>query len=147
MDPFGTQAFVLLKKLQQASGLISQKRQAAAKSLGLTGAEYAVLEHIVREGPSTVPNIARAQNVSRQHVQILSDALARKSLADFTDNPKHLRSRLLEATEDGERQFTRVAAAEGRIIQSLAESLDEKDVAKTLGVIEEICDALKRSER
>lgn len=96
----------------------------ANADLGVTAAMRAVLEHLARVGPSTVPDIARAKSVSRQHIQKLADALVAAGLARFEPNPAHKRSALLAPTEAGERTFATIRRREGRALARLREALD-----------------------
>ena len=67
--------------------------------LDMTSAMRPVLELILIGGPATVPDIARARGVSRQHVQQQVDALLERSLAASQDNPAHKRSSMIALTD------------------------------------------------
>lgn len=96
----------------------------ASADLGVTAAMRAVLEHLARFGPSTVPDIAREKSVSRQHIQKLADALVEAGLARFEPNPAHRRSALLVPTETGTATFATIRRREGRALARLGEGLD-----------------------
>src|SRR5262245_15676978 len=56
----------------------------------------AVLEYVDRNGPATVPKIARARRVTRQHIQALVSALLERKLVLAASNPGHRRSPLIQ---------------------------------------------------
>lgn len=72
-----------------------------------------VLEHLAREGPATVPGIARARYVTRQHIQVLVNGLLNLKLVELQDNPAHRRSALVGLTPEGRRTIQRMLAKEG----------------------------------
>lgn len=72
---------------------------------GVSGGMRAVLESVVTGGPQTVPQLARIRPVSRQHIQLLVNALLAVGLVEYLDNPAHRRSRLVGATEKGRTLF------------------------------------------
>lgn len=111
---------------------------------GITAAARAVLEHLVAQGPATVPRIARAKSVSRQHVQLLADALTQAGLATYQDNPGHKRSRLLVPTEAGRRLFQDIRTREARALSDLASGMSDAEAAGTLQTLRALNAALAR---
>jgi DNA-binding MarR family transcriptional regulator len=103
----------------------------AHSDLGLTASQRAVLEALSRDGPQTVPQIARAKGVSRQHIQTIANALAEAGLIAARDNPAHRRSPLLTLSLDGERCFQRVQAREQAILAQLAQRFRLADLETT----------------
>ncbi len=79
----------------------------------------AVLEFVDREGPRTVPDIARARRVSRQHIQTLANPLAERGLVEFAENPRHQRSPLVSLTVPGQSLITRMRAREAEFLKSV----------------------------
>ncbi|MCP4305937.1 MAG: MarR family transcriptional regulator, partial [bacterium] len=61
----------------------------------------AVLEHLTRHGAASVPQIARARHVSRQHIQSIVNDLLTRGLVETTPNPAHRRSHLIALTDAG----------------------------------------------
>jgi DNA-binding MarR family transcriptional regulator len=60
----------------------------------ITMGQRAVLEFLLRNGPTTVPNVARSRRVSRQHIQALVDPLLERGLVQPLST-RHKRSVLL----------------------------------------------------
>lgn len=78
----------------------------------------AVLEFLLKNGPTTVPDIARSRSVTRQHIQSLVNALLEQELVVFEDNPLHKRSSLVALTKGGERVIQRMRTREGQLYQA-----------------------------
>jgi DNA-binding MarR family transcriptional regulator len=75
----------------------------------------AVLEYLLRNGPSTVPDIARNRRVTRQHIQQLVNPLLERGLTTMTANPSHRRSGLVVLTADGEQTIRRIKKREAEL--------------------------------
>lgn len=93
----------------------------AHADLGLTASQRAVLEALSREGPQTVPHIARAKGVSRQHIQAIANVLVEQKRIETRDNPAHQRSALIALTPEGERCFQEIQERERIILEDLAQ--------------------------
>lgn len=78
---------------------------AATAGFANAGGEWGVLRSVVKEGPVTVPEMARARPVSRQHCQTICNALEAQGFVEFIDNPKHKKSKLVRATKKGHAHF------------------------------------------
>jgi DNA-binding MarR family transcriptional regulator len=91
----------------------------------LSGGRRGVLQELQRAGPRTVPQVARARSVTRQHVRALVDPLAREGLVEFADNPEHRRSRLVRLTAAGREWLAEVTARENALLSRL--ELDASD--------------------
>jgi DNA-binding MarR family transcriptional regulator len=96
--------------------------------LGVTAAERAVMEYLAGNGPTTVPDIARSKLVTRQHVQLLADALAAKGLAEAVVNPAHQKSKLIALTDKGGECFAAMRRREAMALSDLAEGLAPADL-------------------
>jgi DNA-binding MarR family transcriptional regulator len=79
----------------------------------------AVLEYLLENGPTTVPDIARSRSVTRQHIQMLVNGLLETGLVSLEENPKHKRSSLAVLTADGKRVIERMREREGRLFDAL----------------------------
>jgi DNA-binding MarR family transcriptional regulator len=98
----------------------------------------AVLEYLVSEGPATVPHIARARRVSRQHIQTQVNALEPLLLVKFDPNPDHRRSVLVTLTSAGRKMIERMQLRERRFLEKTSISATNKEIAlatKTLGAV------------
>src|SRR4026207_1942234 len=83
---------------------------------GVTAAHRGVMESLFRGGPQTVPAMARARPVSRQHIQILVNRLVDLGLVAAVANPAHMRSPLFELTPAGSKRFAEMQRRERRTL-------------------------------
>ena len=78
----------------------------------LTGGWRGILRVLRRNGPMTVPNLARSRPVSRQAAQSVVNNLLKNGLVDRIPNPAHKRSRLVQLTDAGARAIDRLSRRE-----------------------------------
>lgn len=95
----------------------------------------AVLDMLRREGPGTVPDLARRQEISRQYVQRMADLAIERGFVEKAPNPRHQRSSLLALTQQGDEAIRRIAHREQEQLTPVAEELDHEDVDTTLRVL------------
>jgi DNA-binding MarR family transcriptional regulator len=110
---------VSFENLAREVRLAFHELRAAAEALdhdpdGLTAGHRGVLESLTREGPRTVPALARARPVSRQHIQVLVNRLLELELVATLKNPAHERSSLVALTAAGARRFEAMQRRERR---------------------------------
>ncbi len=86
---------------------------------GFTASHRAVLESLVTLGPQTVPALARARPVARQHIQVLVNDLLTWELVETRPNPAHKRSPLITLTPTGQQKFDAIRAAEKAVLRTL----------------------------
>lgn len=77
----------------------------AIAGFATAGGEWGTLRTLVKEGPMTVPDMARSKPVSRQHCQTIVNTLEAQGLVEFVDNPKHKTSKLVRVTKRGRARF------------------------------------------
>jgi DNA-binding MarR family transcriptional regulator len=77
-----------------------------------------ILESL-ESGPQTVPQLARARPVSRQHVQSLVDPLSAAGYVELVPNPHHRRSRLVRLTAKGLATLERIRRREKAVYARL----------------------------
>ena len=97
---------------------------------GITGGMRAVLESVVEGGPKTVPELARARPVSRQHIQTLVNELLAAGLVEVRDNPAHRRSKLVAPTQEGAATFAALRAREAAALTRLALDIDAQEMER-----------------
>jgi DNA-binding MarR family transcriptional regulator len=107
---------------------------------GRGGARRGVLRGLVRYGAQTVPAMARARGVSRQHVQEVVDAMREDGLVELLPNPRHRRSHLIAATPRGEALVGRMDDTDDRVLAGACGALATRDLeitARTLRAMRE----------
>jgi len=108
------------------------------KGIGITAAQRAVLEFLESGGPLTVPAIARARAVSRQHIQTVVNGLLKDELVDTRDNPAHARSPLIELTAAGRRTYRTIRRREEHLLERMAENFEPRKLATTATTLAEL---------
>ena len=103
--------------------------------LEVTTAMRAVMETLSASGAMTVPQIAKLKGVTRQHIQLLADALCEASLAVVKENPAHRRSSLIALTEKGKRAFAKMQSREVPVIEVLAGDFDALELERATAVL------------
>ena len=98
----------------------------------VTAPMRAVLEHLHREGSATVPRIADARGVSRQHIQTIVNDLTEVGLVIQVDNPAHRRSRLIMVSASGSQCIEAMSETEAKLLAGIETSLSAEDMATTL---------------
>ncbi|MBL9046991.1 MAG: MarR family transcriptional regulator [Tabrizicola sp.] len=105
------------RALRAASDAMNEAR-------GVTAARRAVMEFLAGHGPATVPQIAEAKSVTRQHIQTSADELVAQGLAAWSDNPAHRRSRLLGLSPQGARVFDEIRSEESATLDQVSAGMD-----------------------
>ncbi len=112
------------------------------KSTGITAGMRGVLESVISGGPQTVPQMARARPVSRQHIQCLVNDLLWLKLVEYADNPAHRRSKVVRATQEGGRLFARLRKGEVEAFGQLSLDLTSEELDSATGVLTGLSDAV-----
>ena len=87
------------------------------------------LRRLRRDGPSTVPQLARARAIRRQSIQPVVDALVREGLVLGTSNPRHARSMRFSLTDAGARLVERLDRVDDRVLRAVSRGIAERDLA------------------
>jgi len=105
---------------------------------GVSGGMRAVLESLITGGPQTVPQLARARPVSRQHIQTLVNQLLAAGDIEYLDNPAHRRSKLVEITKKGQNLFLSLREREIEALSRLSMDVtaqELEDAGQVLSVL------------
>ncbi|MBE7421720.1 MAG: MarR family transcriptional regulator [Zoogloeaceae bacterium] len=111
---------------------------------GATASQRAVLEVLHERGPRTVPQVAREQGVSRQHVQVLANGLLGAGLVESVENPDHQRSPLLRLSIAGLKAVEAARRREQHQLADLARLIPGADLKVTLRTLNAIESGLGR---
>ena len=122
-------------------GLEEVSDQILAKD-DLSGQERLVMMSLRKLGLSTVPQLARIREVSRQYVQTTVNELERRGLVALHDNPAHKRSRLVGLTHAGEVLILGVMAREGEAMHRVAVGLYPEQVREAVAVLRRVRERL-----
>lgn len=97
-----------------------------------------VLRSLSRGGAQTVPQLARARPVSRQHIQVLVNALLGDGLVELRQNPAHRRSRLVALTRKGALLLAAMEEREGRLLSRLAVPASARELDAAAAVLRKV---------
>ena len=111
---------------------------------GISAPQRAVLEFIHRDGPATVPTIARTRGVTRQHIQTISNELRALNLIEPLKNPAHQRSPLMTLTESGRETIERMLLREGEHLAGSVSDLDENRLLSAVQTLADLRHALSK---
>ncbi len=98
---------------------------------GRSTARRGLLRGLVRYGPRTVPQLALARSVTRQHTQEVVDRLVADGLVERVANPAHARSPLIRATRRGATLVEAMDDTDTRVLVAIGGELPLRDLAIT----------------
>ena len=116
---------------RRVARLVEQDEQVSGLSVGVRN----VLDQLRRDGERTVPQLARAQDLSRQYTQRMVDQAATDGLVELVDNPAHRRSRLVRLTPAGDAAITAVIERELSLLERVGGDLTAAELDGTLRVL------------
>jgi DNA-binding MarR family transcriptional regulator len=104
----------------------------------MSGGKRSLLRLLEESGAQTVPNISRARNVTRQHMQALVNELAAGGLVEFADNPAHKRSPFVQLTVAGRRFVTNMNRREVKIHQAIALPVSDGELRTAARILKKV---------
>jgi DNA-binding MarR family transcriptional regulator len=90
-----------------------------------------VLRRLRRDGPLTVPALARLRPVRRQSLQGVVTSLSAAGLVELRSNPRHARSQLVALTDRGSDLIDRMDRVDEVVLRAVGRGLAERDLATT----------------
>ncbi|MFD9793902.1 MarR family winged helix-turn-helix transcriptional regulator [Streptomyces sp. NPDC059070] len=112
-----------------------QRRIELDADRGISVGVRAVLDLLRENGPMTVPQMGRAQSLSRQFVQRMVNDGAERGLVESIPNPAHQRSSLIRLTDEGRAAIGAVTAREHALLRRTGGDLTDADVAACVRVL------------
>jgi len=112
--------------------------------VGVTAVMRGVLELILLGGPATVPDMARARGVSRQHIQQQVDSLLKRGFLERQDNPAHKRSSMIALTDKGRALIQNMRAEELNTLSRMQVGVSDDAMLEAAQVLSGWCAALRR---
>ncbi len=104
-------------------------------AMGMSTGVRNVLDQLRRGGDRTVPQLARAQDLSRQFVQRMVNDASAAGFVELRENPAHRRSSLVHLTTDGERAISAVAAREHELMTRVGGGITGAEIDATLRIL------------
>ncbi|MEO3809624.1 MarR family transcriptional regulator [Sphaerisporangium sp. B11E5] len=127
-----TEVFDLVGPLYRRS---YRKVEQDAPIEGLSIGIRAILNMLREHGPMTVPQMGRAQALSRQFVQRMTNDATERGLVESVPNPAHKRSPLIRLTQEGRTAISAVLAREHTTLRPVADDLTGAEVDACLRVL------------
>jgi DNA-binding MarR family transcriptional regulator len=112
-----------------------QRRIELDNAQGVSVGVRAVLDLLREHGPMTVPQMGRAQSISRQFVQRMVNDGAAAGLVESIPNPAHARSSLIRLTEAGAATIDAVVEREHALLRQAGGELTDADLTTTVRVL------------
>jgi len=137
-------AFELFDEALSLAFAVRQWAETLHAELELTASMRGVLEHILLDGPSTVPNIARPRGVSRQHIQQQINMLLEDGFVELRDNPAHKRSSMVALTDKGRGLIQNMRANELNTLSRIQVGVSDNATREAAQVLSAWSSALQR---
>lgn len=147
MTPKAHTLYQLIRHVRSGFNLLRTLGDDLHRDLQVTAAMRAVMETLAEAGEQTVPHIAQSKSVSRQHIQVIVDALLRKALVVLRNNPSHLRSPFVVLTKSGQSAFKEMRRREKGILDGLALEFTGNELEQALKVLARLNNALMQTRK
>ncbi|MBM9463663.1 MarR family transcriptional regulator [Aeromicrobium sp. YIM 150415] len=127
---------------RKVARIVERDQQIMGMSVGVRN----VLDQLQRQDDLTVPQMARAQDLSRQFVQRMVNDARSSGFVEIVDNPAHRRSSLVRLTPNGQRAIDAVTGREHHMMGQVGGDLTAADLDATLRVLHHMRVALEAIE-
>jgi DNA-binding MarR family transcriptional regulator len=114
---------------------------------GRSTARRGILRGLLRYGPQTVPELARARSVRRQTLQPVVRALCEDGLVELIENERHLRSPLARITTRGEALVLKMDRIDAKVISAVGRDMPARDIEVTSRTLRELRERFETSVR
>lgn len=133
-----SEVYEVLGQVRTCFNLLRSLADRLHEDLGVNPSMRAVMESLAGETGRTVPDIAREKGVSRQHVQVIMNALLEAGLVEAVDNPSHRRSPLFMLTVRAQTVFAEIRRREAEPTARLAQALPAGSLTAARTVLAEL---------
>lgn len=143
------QAAALLRLFDEIPALFHTLRMVADDVHGgrnITASRRGVLRGLDRLGPQSVPQMARARTVSRQHIQGIVNGLLKDGLVASEENPAHRKSPLVRLTAKGKRLLQAAGEREKQLLAHASIGLTAKEINRAADTLQSLRDLLESKE-
>jgi DNA-binding MarR family transcriptional regulator len=137
--------YALIREVRRLFHRLANATDRLHRGLKVKTAQRAILEELVEREERSVPELARAKGVTRQHVQVVANELLSAGLIEARVNPAHQRSQLLAPTSAGRQLFEAMRSREERLLQAVVERLPARRLSPLAATLRQIGDAVDES--
>lgn len=118
----------LFEEIRRLHNRLRWVGDALHEQAGVTSAMRSLLFSLEREGPLTVPELARERLVSRQIIQTQINQLLEQDLVESRPNPRHRRSKHLALTRKGAGMVRNMQQREEELLKKAGSPLSPEQV-------------------
>lgn len=140
--PDSRQTLFVLNELIVATRTLADALKDTARHLHgpsqLSVPARAVMLELRKSGPTTVPELARRRQVSRQFMQVTVNPLLADGVLETQTNPAHRRSKLVALSAKGTAMIRQVMRREGALLQELATDLAPEDIRQATATLTQL---------
>lgn len=140
----GKQLHDLFREVFKLQAALSRIMDKVHEQAGLSTSQHKIMGALIHIGPGTVPDMAAVLGVSRQFVQTVCNDLLSRGFIEFTDNPRHKRSKLASLTESGCIAFRQARQKENEIIEQAMPGIDPEKATDARELLECIRKAMQK---
>jgi len=124
---------LLANELRELAGELSRRLRAASAGQVLSMTQTSVLARLLKDGPATIADLARAEHVKPQSMGVTVASLEDEGLVERTADPADARRWNASLTDKGKQHFLAGRAArQAWLSQAIAERLDEAEQRQLL---------------
>ena len=146
MKPEAKKLNAVIRDVRLCFNLLRTRADEMHKDLGVNASMRAVMESLAGGNERTVPDIARSRGVSRQHIQVIVNALTKANLVAVRDNPEDRRTFLVFLSDQGREVFGEIQRREALELQHLSMTFTSDELGVTLKTLGKLCDIMKGAE-
>ncbi|QQQ80770.1 MarR family transcriptional regulator [Saccharothrix sp. 6-C] len=132
----------LLVEVFRVNGLLLAAGDGLAEPAGLTSARWQVLG-VVDHGPRTIAQVARVMGLTRQAVRQTAAGLVRDGMAEFRDNVRDRRARLLALTPRGRAALREVELRQAAWANDVAARMPLAELRAVTGTLRDLGDLVE----
>lgn len=141
-QPAGRALHDLFREVFALRALLARRMDQVHGQTGLSTPQRRIARQLHRLGPATVPDVAARLGVSRQSIQVVCNELVAAGLIEFTENPRHKRSRLVVLTAAGRRALQQAQRREEAFLAQVLPDIEAEDAAAARELLARIRKAL-----
>lgn len=116
-------------RIPRLYSLLKAMRDGMHADVGVSSGMRSVMTSLSVDAGRTVPELAREQGVSRQHIQSVINELVLAGLATPLRHPSHRRSALFVLSDEGKRRLRVIAERESDQLIRIAPSVSHLELA------------------
>ena len=136
----------LIRNIRLSFNLLRSKADEMHKDLGVNASMRGVMESLTDHAEKTVPDIARAKGVSRQHIQVIVNGLIEAKIVSTRHNPQDKRTYLVSLTKSGQEIFKKIQARETEELERLVEVFYMEELSLAIKTLQKLNTNLKGKE-